>query len=54
LTEKIRELYLHRVLADHYALNPTYVTLVTSIKGKKFEEEVYVELNHEKLRELIN
>jgi len=51
---EIRELYLYRVLADHYALNPTYVTLVTSAKGRKFEEKVYVELNHEKLKELIN
>jgi len=53
LTEKIRKLYLYRVLANHYALNSTYVTLVSSIKGKKFEEEVYVELNYKELRELI-
>ena len=52
--EEIRELDLYRVLADHYALNPAYVTLVTSAKGKRFEEKVYVELNHEKLKELIN
>jgi len=52
--EETRELYLYRVLADHYALNPTYVTLVTSAKGKRFEEKVYAELNQEKLKELVN
>jgi len=52
--EEIRELYLYRVLADHYALNPTYITLITTAKGKKLEEKVYVEVNHEKLKELIN
>jgi len=52
--EEIRALYLYRVLADHYALDPTYVILVTSSKGKRFEEKVYAELNQEKLKELIN
>jgi len=41
-------------LAAHYALNPTYVSIAKRFKGQKFVEKVYVELNYEKLRELID
>ena len=54
LDEAIQELYLYRVLADHYALNPTYVSITKRFKGQKFVEKVYAELNYKELRELID
>jgi len=54
LDKAIQELYLYRVLADHYALNPTYVSIAKRFKGQKFVEKVYAELNYEKLMELID
>jgi len=53
LDKAIRELYLYRVLADHYALNPTYVTLVFRYGNKKFVKTIYAELNYNKLKKLI-
>lgn len=54
LDKAIHELYLYRVLADHYALNPTYVTLVFRYGDKKFVKIIYTELKHDKLKKLIN